>query len=262
MTLYFPDLSNNNWSSNQDVTNFLSQLIPQGFSGASHKVSEGNYYTDPFWPTFSKYCQSNNIPYIGYHCLTTDDPTSQVQNYQSNGGTLNVMIDHEQFNGQNSDLDQFWAIVSAFNAANINVQLEYLPQWFWEDIGSPDLSALTTNNILLVSSAYPGGSGYASSIYAAGGGDTGEGWSPYGGVTPSAWQFTDQASIAGINVDCNAYLGTDINVLFGTASVTPPVTPVSTTTTTTPTYPWALPTDGSVLNYTDVVIAQFMGNST
>lgn len=271
MTLFIPDLSNNNWSSNQDVTNFLSQLIPQGFAGASHKVSEGNYYQDSYWPVFQQYCQGNSIPYIGYHCLTNDDPASQVQTYQANDGTPNMMMDHEQFNGQNPDINQFWAVVNAFNAANINVQLEYLPQWFWQNIGAPDLSALATSNILLVSSAYPGGSGYASVIYDSAGGDSGEGWTPYGGATPNAWQFTDAANIAGINVDCNAYLGTDINVLFGTAaapvppvivpppsppSATPPpvsttgnVTPVSTPAPVAATPPPDNPTVDQVLTY-------------
>jgi len=68
-----------------------------------------------------------------------------------------------------------------------------------------------------VSSGYPGGSGYASTIYANSSGNSGEGWAPYGGATPAAWQFTNSADIAGLTVDCNAYRGADITVLFGTA---------------------------------------------
>jgi len=254
MTLFFPDLSNNNWSSDADVTSFLSQLLSSGFAGASHKVTEGNYYQDPYWRTFSTYCAANAIPYIGYHCLTNDDPASQVQLYQANGGTLNVMIDHETFNGQNANLDQFWAVTNAFNAAGINVQLEYLPQWFWSTIGSPDLSAFSSSSIILVSSAYPGGTGYASAIYSGAGGDTGEGWAAYGGCTPGAWQFTDSATIAGKSVDCNAYLGTNIGVLFGTsaAPVTPPVTPPAPANTYL-----GLPTDDSIYSALAALSAQW-----
>jgi hypothetical protein len=73
-----------------------------------------------------------------------------------------------------------------------------------------------------VSSAYPDGSGYASTIYANSGGNSGVGWAPYGGITPAAWQFTDHADIAGFRVDCNAYLGADITILFGAAATNQP----------------------------------------
>lgn len=258
MTLFFPDLSNNNWSSDADVTSFLSQLLSSGFAGASHKVTEGNYYSDPYWGVFQNYCQGNGIPYIGYHCLTTDDPTSQVQLYQANGGTKNVMIDHETFNGQNADINQFWAVTNAFNAAGINVQLEYLPNWFWGTIGSPDLSSFPGSGILLVSSNYPGGSGYASAIYAGAGGDSGPGWAAYGGCTPTAWQYTDQASIAGKSVDCNAYLGTDIGVLFGTsAAPVPAPAPGPPTPTPGPDTYLGLPTDDSIYGALGALSAQW-----
>lgn len=258
MTLFFPDLSNNNWSSDQDVTNFLSQLKAEGFAGASHKVSEGSYYSDPYWPVFRDYCAANSIPYIGYHCLTNDDPASQVATYQANGGSPNMMMDHETFNGQNANLDQFWAVVNAFNAAGINVQLEYLPRWFWGTIGSPDLSGLSGNSIVLVSSAYPGGAGYASAIYAGAGGDAGEGWSSYGNCTPGAWQFTDSATIAGHNVDCNAYLGDDIGVLFGTsAAPLPAPAPAPVAPGNTP----GLPTDDSIFSAVGALSAQLVGGT-
>ncbi|WP_343577784.1 hypothetical protein [Mycobacterium sp.] len=50
MTLFYPDCSNNNWSSTQDAINFLEKLVPEGFHGICHKVSEGSYYEDPYWP--------------------------------------------------------------------------------------------------------------------------------------------------------------------------------------------------------------------
>jgi hypothetical protein len=39
---------------------------------------------------------------------------------------------------------------------------------------------------------------------------------PYGGATLGAWQCTDRA---GLTVDCNAYPGTDLTVLFGAAPI-------------------------------------------
>lgn len=211
MTLLYPDCSNNNWSSTQDAVEFLEQLVPEGFSGMSHKVSEGNYYEDPYWPTVQQWCQRNNLPLIGYHYVTTDDPASQAQTWQGNyGGTL-AMMDWEDNSG---DVSNLTAVVDAFNAAGVIVQLGYYPQWYWSQQGGGDLSGLAN---ALVSSAYPDGSGSASTIYADSGGDSGDGWVPYGGITPAAWQFTDSADIAGFTVDCNAYLGTNITTLFGAA---------------------------------------------
>lgn len=175
-----------------------------------HKVSEGNYYEDLYWPTVQQWCQQNNLPLIGYHYVTTGDPASQAQTWQGNNGGTLAMLDWEDNSG---DLTNLADVVDAFNAAGVTVQLGYYPQWYWSQQGEGDLSSLAN---ALVSSAYPDGSGYAITIYTDSGGNTGDGWAAYGGATPAAWQFTDSADIAGFTVDCNAYLGTDITALFGT----------------------------------------------
>lgn len=209
MTLFYPDCSNNNWSSDQDAINFLEQLAPEGFSGMCHKVSEGSYYEDPYWPTVKQWCQRNNLPLIGYHYVTTDDPASQAQTWLGNDGGTQAMLDWEANGGNRANLI---SVVDAFNDAGVNVQLGYYPQWYWNQQGGGGLSDLA---VFLVSSAYSGSTGYASTLYAQSGGNSGDGWAPYGGVTPSAWQFTDSADIDGYIVDCNAYRGGDIAVLFG-----------------------------------------------
>lgn len=200
-TLFYPDCSNNNWSNVQDALDFVAQLKPQGFSGMCHKVSEGNYYEDPFWQPVKQACQEAEIPVLGYHYVTTNDGNSQAQTYLANGGLLNSMFDWEA-NGGN--LENYYAVANAFNSNNVKVGVGYCPQWYWNEVGGGDL----TQAGALVSSAYPGGSGYASTIYYGAGGDTGEGWNPYGGVIPTCWQFTDQALIAGLSMDCNAFKGT------------------------------------------------------
>ncbi len=216
MTLFYPDCSNNNWSSDQDAITFLEQLVPEGFSGMCHKVSEGNYYEDPYWPTVKQWCQQNNMPLIGYHYVTTDDPASQAQTWLGNGGGTQAMLDWEANGGDRANLI---SVVDAFNDAGVNIQLGYYPQWYWDQEGGGSLSDLANG---LVSSAYAGGTGYASTLYTQSGGNSGDGWDPYGGVTPMAWQFTESANIDGYIVDCNAYLGSDIGVLFGTAPAPAP----------------------------------------
>ena len=48
MTLYGVDLSNNNWRvPAANIVPTLNEIIAEGFSWIEHKVSEGNYYTDP-----------------------------------------------------------------------------------------------------------------------------------------------------------------------------------------------------------------------
>ncbi|QUR68720.1 hypothetical protein [Mycobacterium spongiae] len=147
--------------------------------------------------------------------MTTDNAASQAQTWHGNNGGKRAMLHWEENGG---DLSNLSAVVDAFNAAGITVQLGYYPKWYWSQQGGGNLSGLAN---ALVSSVYPGGTGYASTIYANSGGNTGEGWAAYGGTTPAAQQFTNSADIAGLTVDCNAYRGTDITVLFGTAPTTP-----------------------------------------
>lgn len=195
MTLYGIDIS-----SYQPGMN-LSQVAAEGFSWVEAKVSEGNYFQDPTWAANQSGAQQAGLPIIGYHYANSScTPSSQVQTWLGNGGPNVCMIDFENNSGGISD---YWNLVSAFNEAGVTVALSYIPQWYWSNIGSPDLSQVPG----LISSNYPGGTGYASTLYLAGGGDTGPGWDSYGNASPVIWQFTSKASAAGMNVDANAFRG-------------------------------------------------------
>ena len=232
MTLYGPDLSNNNWSGKApvDIVPWLGQLKTQGFSFIEHKVSEGDYYTDPYWPTVYQWAQDNDFVAVGYHYVIGGiDPARQAARYLKNDpskGAAPAMLDFEANSG---GIENFHAVWQAFQAAGINVRLAYIPHWYWQDIGSPSLTGVTG----LVSSAYYERGNYASAEYLDSGGDNGEGWTGYGGATPAIWQFTDSALIAGLNVDCNAYRGSldDLKILLGVTPGSPstgvsPVTPI------------------------------------
>lgn len=196
MTLYGVDISN--FQRGLDV----SQLAAEGFSWIEAKVSEGDYYTDPTWPGFRDAAKTAAIAIIGYHyAVASCPPGAQVATFLRNGGGDRVMIDFEDNSGTLTD---YWALVNAFNTAGVTVALSYIPQWYWSRIGSPDLSRVPG----LVSSSYPGGTGYASQIYTNGWGDTGQGWSSYGGASPVIWQFTDAAQAAGYHLDADAFRGT------------------------------------------------------
>jgi hypothetical protein len=206
MTLFGVDTSNNNFSSNDQATAFVAALPGEGFSWIEHKVSQGSDFKDAYWTAVKAAAAQNSLPCIGYHYVDTSDPAAQAQNFVNNGGGANVMLDVENGSG---DIANFWAVVRAFNAAGVNVALAYIPHWYWQQIGSPDLSTLTANGIALIASNYPNGStDYAWNLYVNDdGGDSGPGWNAYGGAPAQMWQFTSAAEVAGINVDANAFRG-------------------------------------------------------
>ena len=217
MTLFYPDVSNNQWSSVQDLYNFLKHLCEQGFAGVAHKVTQGSDFVDEYWLPCLEWCITCGFPVIGYHYLDLSDPAAQANNWKNAKGTPNAMFDFEAGSG---GMDNFWNCVDAFNNVGTNVQIGYIPNWYLnsDEGGHGDLSCLASNGIQLVSSAYPLGyqGGCALDLYNAGGGDQGEGWNSYNGGVPDVWQFTSSATVSGLNsVDVNAYKGDNIRTLFG-----------------------------------------------
>lgn len=218
MTLYGPDLSNNNWNSTGEIAGWLDDcFFTEGFSWLEHKVSEGNYYSDPFWPVAAGWCLANDVPCVGYHYVTTDPVAQQVAQWIGNGGGTRAMLDFEDNSG---DINNFWALVAAFQTAGVTVVLSYIPHWYWQDINSPTLVGVPG----LISSSYYASGTFASTEYEEAGGDTGIGWGGYGGVTPIIWQFTSGAIIDGKSVDANAFKGSlsDLETLLG---MEPTITP-------------------------------------
>ena len=211
MTLYGPDLSNNNWNNTGEIAGWLDDCFHrEGFAFMEHKVSEGNYYRDPYWPVVRDWCKANNVPCIGYHYVTTNDANQQAQKFVDNGGGRVAMLDFEANSG---GIGNFWAVVNAFNAHGVEVTLSYIPHWYWQQIGSPSLNGVPG----LISSSYFGRGTFASTEYENAGGDSGAGWNPYGGASPVIWQFSDGGIIDGKSVDVNAFRGSinDLLPLFG-----------------------------------------------
>lgn len=285
MTIFYPDVSNNQWGSTslttqgrQALLNFLGRLKNEGFAGVSHKMSQGSDFIDPYGAICQDWCDDNDFPFIGYHYVDTSDPAAQAQNWRNAGGRDNAMLDFEDGSG---DMGNFWAVTNGFNRAGVNIQLGYIPHWY---IGDQDLSGLPANGIFLVSSGYPTGytADYASTLYANSGGDKGQGWNPYNGAAPAAWQFTSSAVVAGLNgVDCNAYLGPDLTVLFGGTPAPGPGASVPAPLPPSPTPPsplvgsavnlfgpapdpslWELPSDDSIFAAATDIVAQFLGTAS
>ena len=197
MTLFGCDISNNNDGGTNTID--LTEIINEGFSWIEAKVSEGNHYRDPDWPRIRDFCKVSDIPYIGYHYVTTDPPAQQAATWVANGGGPNAMLDFELNSG---DISNFWAVLNAFRNVGVTVRLSYIPHWYWQQIGAPDI----TNAPGLVASNYVVGTGYAAQLYP---GDSSARWFPYGGAAPQILQFSAQAIVANLQVcDVNAFRGT------------------------------------------------------
>jgi hypothetical protein len=198
MTIYGTDISS--YQGGLD----LSRLASASFVIA--KTTEGTYYTDPDYQGWRRQAASLGKPFLWYHFLSGEDPHAQAQHTLSNVGdsALPGMLDAEPAGSFSPSLAQMVAYVDAAHAAGLNVRLVYLPRWYWQQIGSPSLSAFADRGVQLVSSSYPGGSGDAPAIYP---GDGAAGWQSYGGMTPLLYQFTNQASDGGQLLDYNAYRG-------------------------------------------------------
>lgn len=213
MTLYGVDVSNNNDGGRGTID--LNEIVIENFAWIEAKVSEGNYYKDPDWERIKQFGASTGTPVIGYHYVTTNDPASQARTWLANDGGNVAMLDVEANSG---DINNFWAVVNAFNAVGVKVTLSYIPHWYWQEIGSPDLSNVPG----LIASNYVNGTGYASSLYP---GDNSSRWFSYGGATPQILQFSSQAIVANLQTcDVNAFRGT-LEQLYELLGLEAPTTP-------------------------------------
>jgi len=213
VTLLGPDLYNG--QSGLD----LSHLTQASFVFA--KVTEGTYYTDASYRTFRTQAAALGAPFVWYHFLTTQDPAAQVAHTKANLVDVRLpgMLDVEPQlqTGSRPTLEDITAYADIAATAGLNLRLVYLPHWYWQQLGSPDLTPLAKRGLHLVSSSYPGGTGSPAALYP---GDSAAGWTSYGGMVPAFYQFTNQASDGGWVLDYNAFRG-DLETLRKVLGGTP-----------------------------------------
>jgi hypothetical protein len=177
----------------------LAEVKAEGFDFVIAKVTQGSSYVDPSWPAFRDAALAAGLILVGYHYVTGDPPAAQADNLLTNlGYPIATMLDFEAGSG---GLDNFWAVADAIASGGGLVALSYIPRWYWQQVGSPDLTGVPG----LVASDYVVGSGLASDLYP---GDQSGFWEGYGGIEPSVLQFTDTAEVAGQTIDADAYRGT------------------------------------------------------
>jgi Glycosyl hydrolases family 25 len=179
-----------------DVSHHQGDINLVGASAVIAKASQGTGFTDPTYALNRAQAARIGALFIAYHWLDTSDAVAQARHaYSVVGPEVPLMIDDEQ---NVITVTHTLAFVSAYRALGGIVRLEYAPRWVWSKSGQPDLRPLAAAGLLIVSSSYP----------AVGYTDDGPGWQPYGGVTPTIWQFTDRQPFNGKRVDFNAFRGT------------------------------------------------------
>lgn len=218
MTCFGPDISS------YQAGLVLARLADADFVIA--KATEGSTWTDPDFGTFRAQTVALRRLFIWYHFLSGAAAAAQAEHTFAvvDSTVLPGMLDAEPTNTFRPTLAQIYAYIDAAHAAGLNLRLCYLPRWYWEELGSPDLSGLENRGVHLVSSQYLGGTGNPERLYP---GDGAAGWEEYGGQVPLIYQYTDRASDGGQTIDDNAFRGTAAELA---AKLAPQTAPEPTTT--------------------------------
>lgn len=179
-----------------------ARALSEGFDFAILKATEGATYRDPLFTTNLANARAAGLLTAAYHYQRQG--TAVADRIRNIAGIVPrdcpVIIDIEEGGGHT---EQTRETIAALHQAGYASPLLYLPRWYWQQIGSPNLSGLPP----LWSSRYPDTQGGAASVIYQRVPDSY--WSGYGGASVAVLQFTSSATVAGATpVDCNAYGGT------------------------------------------------------
>lgn len=153
----------------------LDQARSAGLLSAAYHYQEGN---------LNAAAQADHIA----RTVPRDCPV--ILDVEKGGGSVSLTRDH----------------TNRLRGKGFHVPLLYLPKWYWQQIGSPDLRGLPP----LWYSRYPlAAAGTASQVYARHRAWLDGMWGGYGGLGVQILQFSDSGTVAGRHpVDLNAYRGT------------------------------------------------------
>ena len=196
-TIYGVDISNH-----QNPIS-AKRIAGEGFRFCIIKATEGTW-RDPIMHSHLADARSTDMHVAAYVYVRGEtSPQAHAQALHDHLGDTSVPIALDIEHNSGSSPSHWRAIRDAIESLGYRVILTYLPEWYWIQVGRPDLTGLPP----LWSSRYVSTkSGYASVLY-SGAGD--RGWQGYGGLQVAVWQFTDRAEVAGQKIDANAYRGTE-----------------------------------------------------
>ena len=183
MTIFYPDISA-----------FQGNISLAGTVAVCAKATEGTSWTSPNYVWQKGEAVRRGAFFFAYHFLHAGNAAAQAQHCFNVVGKTPLMLDFEPSSTRPSVSDAL-AFVDKFRALGGIVNLLYLPHWYWQQLGSPSLSAFVSRKMFLVSSNYVSYS------------DSGPGWVGYGGMGVAIWQFSSSFSFSGQRVDFNAFKG-------------------------------------------------------
>jgi hypothetical protein len=196
----------------------IEQVHVEGFDFIAVKLSESTTtYPGLDWLHRATAC---GMIAIGYHYLRPGNEDGQAQVFCQQltaAGNVPGMLDAEALadDGRTPTLtvNGIRNFLAACKERGAHVPLLYLPRWYHERMGSPDLSGLP----MLWASSYVNGSGFAGGLYEA---VKSSYWTAYGGLPVGILQFTDKARVAGQSIDADAFFGTrdQLTDMLGTGS--------------------------------------------
>jgi GH25 family lysozyme M1 (1,4-beta-N-acetylmuramidase) len=206
----------------------IGALRGAGVDFLSCKVSEGTTVFDS--QNWLRRGKQAGLISVGYHYLRpgSEDQQAQVFTGQLAQAGVPGVIDAEAIDSQSRPTLTI-AGIRAFHqrclARGARIPLIYLPRWYWQAMGSPDLRGLP----MLWASSYPSSTtGSPAQLYQN---VTPSRWTAYGGLPVAVLQFSEHGRVAGYSpVDVNAYLGTyeQLAGLINPAAPAPTPTPTAT----------------------------------
>lgn len=165
-----------------DVSNWQASFDFRGWEFAFIKATQGNWFKDARFNQHLTNARNAGCLVAAYHYQETSDVESQIANIKSMVPTdVPVIIDVENGSG---GVDITRRLVDRLWQEGYRVPFLYLPRWYWNNIGKPDLTGLPQ----LWASWYPDyvarprEQGIAMVPQSA--------WSNYGGLSVSIMQFT------------------------------------------------------------------------
>lgn len=188
-------------SHHQDLGLDLAQCRREGIEFVFLKSTEGASFVDNEFAANLAEARNAGLLVAAYHYLKADaSAAAQVANVvRVVPKSVPVIPDVEANSGGIALVRDF---VTRLRAAGYRVPLLYLPRWYHQQIGSPDLRGLPS----LWSSRYPDNVvGTLQSEWAQAPASY---WNGYGGLSVAVLQFTSSARIAGHQpLDANAFNG-------------------------------------------------------
>lgn len=182
-----------------DISSAQSGISLKGANAVCVKATQGGTYVNPDYTRAMADAAANGVFAFAYHFLMAGNAAAQAGHCFNVVRKTPIMVDVELTTGSKPTLADVQEFVDAFRKLGGVINLVYLPHWYWfDDLHEPSLNGLHSRGLRVVSSAY---TTYSDA-------DTAPGWEPYGGMTPTIWQYTSSQKFNGFSVDFNAFRGT------------------------------------------------------